>query len=139
MPNQTNIAQINILCTEDSTSNVLVNRSFSPTLDGKFGLFGTYIVDPTAGPTPLPFPSGVTTIYNAYFRNLAPLGGQNINLQITWTTNATPTQICLTPGDIELYWTNQNTVVLAGVGISAVAFTGDAGGGGNVLEYFLGA
>lgn len=135
--NQTNVAQVSILATENTTSNVLVSRSFSPSLDAKSGLYGTYINNPAAGTVSLTFPFGVTTIYNFYARNLASAGGGNIQLSIIWTGGAAEI-ITLTPGDIILYWSNQDTLTSAGIGITNVSAVNVAASTAT-FEYFFGA
>lgn len=135
--NQTNVAQVSILATENTTSNVLVSRSFSPSLDAKSGLYGTYINNPAAGTVSLTFPFGITTIYNFYVRNLASAGGGNIQLSITWTGGAAEI-ITLTPGDIILYWSNQDTLTSAGIGITNVSAVNVAASTAT-FEYFFGA
>lgn len=135
--NQTNVAQVTVLATENTTSNVLVSRSFAPSLDAKNGLYGTYINNPAAGTVSLSFPFGVTTIYNFYARNLASAGGGNIQLSVIWTGGAA-TIITLTPGDVELYWSNQDLLVTAGIGITNVSVV-NVPASTATFEYFFGA
>lgn len=134
---QTNVAQISILATENTTSNVLVNRSFAPSLDAKSGLYGTYINNPAAGTVSLTFPFGVTTIYNFFARNLASAGGGNIQLSVIWTGGAASI-ITLTPGDVELYWSNQDTATTAGIGLTNVSVV-NVPASSATFEYFFGA
>jgi hypothetical protein len=135
--NQTNTAQITILGIEATTNNVLVNRSFAPSLAGLNGLYGTYINNPAAGTVALPFPYGVVTLFNFYARNLASLGGGNISISVTFTGGAAQALV-LTPGDVYLYWSNQNAVATAGIGITAVSVTNVAASTAT-FEYFMGA
>jgi hypothetical protein len=134
---QTNVAQVTVLCTEDSTSNVLVNRSFAPSLDAASGVYGTYTNNPAAGPIVLPFPYGIVTIFNFYARNLAAPGGGNVQFELTWTTNGAPETVVLTPGDVILYWSNQNSVATAGIGISLIRLD-NVPASTATFEYFLG-
>lgn len=135
--NQTNVAQVSVLATENTTSNVLVNRSFSPSLDAKSGLYGTYINNPAAGTVALSFPFGFTTLYNFYARNLASVGGGSIQLSVIWTGGAAEI-ITLTPGDIILYWSNQDTLTTAGIGITNVSVV-NVPASTATFEYFFGA
>ena len=135
--NQTNTAQISVLAVEATTNNVLVNRSFAPSLAGLMGLYGTYINNPAAGTVALPFPYGVVTLFNFYARNLATLGGGKTSLQVTYTGGAAQAFV-LTPGDIWLYWGNQNTVATAGIGITAISAINVAASTAT-FEYFMGA
>lgn len=134
---QTNVAQISILATENTTSNVLVNRSFAPSLDAKNGVYGTYINNPAAGTVALSYPFGVTTIYNFYARNLASAGGGNIQLSVIWTGGAAEI-ITLTPGDVLLYWSNQDTATTTGIGITNVSVV-NVPASSATFEYFFGA
>lgn len=131
--NQTNVASINILCTEDATNNVLVNRSFAPSLDAQGGQFASYDVATVVGL--LPAPPGVGIFYNVYLRNLnAPAGGiQNYSVvfQAGLAVNFT-----LQPGDVFLLWGNSNATVIAGSGITSLSVVA---GGTGFMEYFLGA
>ncbi len=134
---QTNVAQVTVLCTEDSTSNVLVNRSFAPSLDANSGIYGTYINNPAAGTVGLPFAYGVTSIFNFYARNLAAPGGGNIQIEVTFNGGAAEV-ITLQPGDVFLYWSNSNAAATTGIGISLVRVI-NVPASTATFEYFMGA
>jgi len=132
--NMTNVAQINILCTELSTSNVLINRSFSPTLTANGGVFATYDAG-TVGGAAIPFPIGIVNAYNVYIRNLNVAGGASILFIVTFN-GQNATSVILGPGDVFLYWTNTNpTGPSAGISITGLAV---AAGSTGFFECFVG-
>lgn len=133
---QTNTAQITVLCTEDSTSNVLVNRSFSPALDAVAGVYGTYWAQPS-GVTGLLFPLGLAVAYNFFIRNLGAVGAGSISCNMTMS-GAGSLSVVLGPGDVWLLWGNSNSLTIVnGLGIVGIS-VGSAAGVGVPFEYFIG-
>ena len=137
--NQTNVAQCTILATEISTGNVLVNRSFAPSLLAAQGIYGTYLAPP-GSTAALPFPAGLTTAYNVYIRNLATtVLGSVVTFNILFSGNSTPQVVTLFGGDVWLYWSLNNSGTILGQGVSAINLLAAAGSNTNAsFEYFIG-
>lgn len=133
--NQTNTANITILATEDSTGNVLVNRTFAPSLDCNAGIFNTYMLTPQALPLVLATPTTETANFsNVYVRNTSGAGGGNVQISVTWTSSPAAL-VTLKPGDVFLYWGTSESSPLTGI-TSIVAEV--VSGSNATLEYFIG-
>jgi hypothetical protein len=141
MPNLvTNQLQLTVLSTEDSTNNVLVNRTAIPSLDEFVADFVAY--GKATGPAfSLPFPEGFTLITKFYIRNLASIGGGSI--LVTWQLNggvATEPIAVIGPGDILVYWQGSTGAAFVGATGQGINFVSVASSVVNVpYEYFLGA
>jgi hypothetical protein len=138
MPNTTNALQMTILSTEDSSQQVLVNRSATPSMDGDICELVSYSRTPDAVIHQMPFPVGVTTVYQIYIKNLSAAG----SLMVTGNPGSTivNTLALLGPGDVFLYWATTKTAPLIGAlgqGYSEIDITGSVAG--IFYEYFLGA
>lgn len=136
MPNVTNQLQLAILSTEDSTNQVLVNRTGIATLDETSQQFASYALAPVGG-TPLPFPAGTSKITKLYVKNLAAAG----SLQVTAQPNggASVTVGILGPGDIFCYWQNSTGAPAIGVNSQGYTAVNVASSVANLpFEFFMG-
>jgi hypothetical protein len=134
----TNQLQLTILATEDSTNNVLVNRTVSPLFDGLFADFVSYAKTPDLATHNLIFPSGFNTMFQVYIRNLdaagsllisaIPVGGGLVSFAL------------LGPGDVFVVWAaTEGAPAVGGTtqGYTQINITGSAVG--VKYEYYLGA
>ena len=138
----TNQLQLTILSTEDSTNNVLVNRSCAPQLDEFVADFTSYAKTPdgvahslTTGGQVL----GFASFSHVYVRNLAAAGSLAVLIKPNGGAGAAVVTAILGPGDVFVYWQGSvGAVAIGGViqGLADVQVQGSAAG--IVFEYFLG-
>lgn len=127
----TNTLVANLTSTEQSTSNVPINRSTgNPAFNCNVGIFLTYFAL-AAGVNNVLLPTPV--VYQAYFRNLDAAK----NLTVSWGVNGGGGNnpiITLLPGDQIIYWGNPSGAGASG--LTSISITPSAAG--CLMEYFLG-
>lgn len=124
----TNTLVANITATEDSTQNVIINRSTgNPAIDSSAAVISEYQL--LAGATVIGLPN--TLAYQVYIKNLDTAKTITVN----WTPNggAAANVIVLQPGDQIIFWT---TTGVTGSGITTLTLTPSAAGA--LVEVFLG-
>ena len=141
----TNVANIQILSTEDSTQNVLVNRQISPSLDVVFAKGLWYQVTPDTTAHALQLPLSVPVAKHFYMRNTGSIG----TLLLTYTLVGGPAPIpaiILGPGDMFLIWqASTASPAVSGitqgiqVALGGNAFTVQGSAQGITYEWFAGA
>lgn len=134
MPNITNTLSANISATEDSTSNVIINRSTgSPAFDSTSALMLTDIALVVGNNVLIPGTLGVATPTQLYVKNNSPAGQ---TIAVTWTAigQAAAYVTLLYPGDQIILWQKPGG---ASAGIQALTLTTVAAGA--LAEYFIGA
>lgn len=125
MANITNTAIINITATEDTTQNVIINRSV-PNLNFDSNLAsGVIYASLLNGANAIALPAA--TCYQLYVRNNDPA------LFVTVSTNV-GVIAQLKPGEVCLLW--QKATGTPGVGFTTVGL--NASGAGCLVEYFIG-
>jgi hypothetical protein len=130
MPNMTNTLISNITATEDTTQNVIINRSTGASFDGSASAMSEYI-SLAAGTTPISLATGICTQF--YLKNIDP-NGHSVIVSWTPTTGASvPNVITLYPGDQIMFWAKPGT---SNGGITALSLTPSAAT--TLIEYFFG-
>jgi hypothetical protein len=130
MPNITNTLIANITATEDSTQNVIVNRSNgSPSFDSTTALSMEYFVL-GAGANGIPLP--VSPCTQVYIKNIDVAKSFSVN----WTPNGGGAAVIieLNPSDSIMLWAKPGGSVTPG--ITGLTITPSAAG--CLVEYFLG-
>lgn len=126
----TNALVANITSTEQSTSNIPINRSTgNPSTNANVGVFNTYLaLAGGANAIALPF-SPCTQLY---IRNLDTAK----TIQVNWTQNGggAVNVLVLNPGDQIIFWSTPGGATTPG--ITALSLTPSAAGA--LVEYFLG-
>ncbi|SRR6266481_5080008 len=126
----TNTLQANITSTEQSSSNVPINRGTgSPSFAAGVGQFTTYFLLP-GGQSSIPLPFSPVT--QLYIKNLDVAH----SILVVWTQNSGAAQpvIELNPGDQIMFWCNPSGPFIPG--ITALWMTPNAGTA--LVEFFLG-
>lgn len=126
MPNMTNTALINITATEDTTQNVIVNRTVPNLNFDSNSSTGVMYASLANGANAIPLPAA--TCYQLYVRNNDPANTiiVSTNVGIIGT---------LKPGEVCLLW--QKATGTPGVGFTSVGM--NASGANTLVEYFIGA
>ena len=138
----TNQLQLTILSTEDSTNNVLVNRSCAPQLDEFVASFISYAKTPDGAAHSLTTGGqvlGFASFSHVYVRSLALAGSLAVLTKPNGGAGAAVVTAVLGPGDVFVYWQGSvGAVAIGGViqGLADVQVQGSAAG--IVFEYFLG-
>jgi hypothetical protein len=126
----TNTLTATITSTEQSTSNVPINRGTgNPSYPANVGVFATYLAL-TSGTNVINLP--ISPCYQVYIKNL----DLTKTIEVTWTPNSGTNVVVensLYPGDLIILW--QNPTGTAG-GITALTLTPSVSGA--LCEYFLG-
>lgn len=122
----TNTLVANVSSTEQSTSNVPINRGTgNPAYACNVGVFATYVQ--LGGSTNIVLP--ITTVTQLYIKNIDP----TLSCIVNWTpknaSNATILE--LNPGDQIIFWSNPGGATSPG--ITSLTLTGT-----GLVEYFLG-
>jgi hypothetical protein len=103
MANITNTLVANVTSTEDSTGNVIINRSTGqPAFDSTSASINEYII---TSATPLIIQTLLTWIYQLYIRNIDTAN----NINVAWTPQSTLIAaeiVQLGPGDQLISWCN---------------------------------
>jgi hypothetical protein len=125
----TNQLVANVSSTEQSTSNVDINRSTgNPAFASNVGQFTTY-KKLSAGGNTIPLP--ISPITEVYIKNIDPVA----TLTVTWTPNTGGSDVTITvlyPGDQIILWQAPGG---ATAGITTLEIAASAAG---FVEYFLG-
>lgn len=100
----TNTANVQVLSTEDSTGNVLVNRTVQPSLDVVFGGSAFYALTPDNLPHAIVFPLSVTVVKHFYMRNLGAAGSILLTGALAPNPTVSGNLALLGPGDVWFYW-----------------------------------
>ncbi len=129
MPNMTNTLTANITATEDTTQNVIINRSIGTLFDASASQIVEY-ASLAAGPTPISLATAICTQF--YLKNIDPNGH---TVTVTWTPQGGASAVVQTllPGDLILFWSKPGG---ANNGITALSLTPSAAT--TLIEYFFG-
>lgn len=130
MAKVTNTLIANITCTEDSTQNVIINRSTgNPAFDASGATCTEYMIL-SALPTGIALPLAITT--QVYIKNLDTSGH---TILVNWTVNGGAARDIMTllPGDQIIYW-----AIPGGGGTGITALTLTASLATTLVEFFLG-
>lgn len=135
-----NSLQMTIISTEDSTSNVLVNRSVAPSLDENIATFVSYAKTTDLLAHDIVFPLPETTVSRFYIRNLAPALGGSILVSIKPFGGVLFPAVILGPGDVFTYWpASTAAAAIAGIAQGIAQIQVQASAALIPFEYFLGA
>lgn len=129
----TNTLTATITSTEQSTSNVDINRNTgNPAFLANVGQFTTYYAL-QSGANPIPLPATGFQISQVYIKNI----DSTKSISVAWAPDTTGTlvTVCtLNPGDQIMLWANSTAAVTPG--ITQLTLTPSAIG--CLVEYFLG-
>jgi hypothetical protein len=136
----TNTAQVQILSVEDTTQNVLVNRTASPFLDVTFaeGMYYETTTDTSPHSFEFPFLIAGQIMKHFYVRNTSVAGSLWVSGSVNGSAPS-PNLAILGPGDVFIYWQGSANAQPAG-GISQ-GFTGLTYQGSAIgisFEWFVG-